>query len=138
MLIGHGIDLVEISRIEAMLEKHGEQFKHRCFTETERAYAEAGRRRRSERYAARFACKEAVMKALGTGWRSGIGWTDIGVVNEPSGRPVLRLRGRVSEIAEEMGVRRWLISLSHAGGAGGYAIASAIACGDEPPGPLSG
>jgi holo-[acyl-carrier protein] synthase len=127
-VIAHGIDLVEIERIAAMLDEHGERFRERCFTTAEQRYAEAGRRRAAERYAARFACKEAVLKALGTGWRSGIAWTDIGVVNEPSGRPVVTVTGRCGEIARELGIGRWHVSLSHAGGPGGYAMASVIAC----------
>jgi len=126
-VIGHGIDLVEIARIASMLAEHGRRFPQRCFTEAEQAYAEAAGRRRAERYAVRFACKEAVLKALGTGWRDGIAWTDIGVVNEPSGRPTIRLSGRCAEIAANLGIRRWRISLSHAGA---YATASAIACGE--------
>jgi holo-[acyl-carrier protein] synthase len=127
-IIGHGIDLVEIARIETMLADHGGRFTNRCFTEAERRYAESGERRRAERYAARFACKEAVLKALGTGLRDGIAWTDIDVVIEPSGRPVLKLSGRCAELAAERGIRRWDVSLSHAGG---FATASAIACGGE-------
>ena len=74
------------------------------------------------------------MKALGTGWRNGIAWTDIGVANEPSGKPVLTLSGRCLEIAGELGIREWHLSLSHAGGARhgatrGYAVASVIGCG---------
>jgi holo-[acyl-carrier protein] synthase len=128
-VIGHGVDIVSISRIEAMLGEHGERFVERCFTEVERRYAEAGSRRRSERYAARFACKEAVLKALGTGLRDGIAWTDMEVVNEPSGRPRLRLDGRCAELAAERGIVGWHVSLSHAGEAGGFAVASVIACG---------
>jgi holo-[acyl-carrier protein] synthase len=128
-VIGHGVDIVAIRRIEAMLEEHGERFIQRCFTEAERRYADAGSRRRAERYAARFACKEAVLKALGTGLRDGIAWTDIEVVNEPSGRPRLRLSGRCAELATELGIGAWHVSLSHAGEAGGFAVASVIACG---------
>ena len=125
-VIGHGIDLVEIARIEAMLDEHGERFRQRCFTEAEQAYAEAAGGRRAERYAVRFAAKEAVLKALATGWRDGIAWTDIEIVNEPSGRPAVTLCGRCAELASELGIRGWQISLSHAGG---FASASALACG---------
>ncbi len=129
-VIGHGIDLVETRRIAAMLEEHGERFKQRCFTEAEQGYAEEGKKRRAERYAARFACKEAVLKALGTGLRDGIAWTDIEVVREPSGRPRVELSGRCEEVARELGIRRWVVSLSHAGDEdGGYASASVICCG---------
>ena len=125
-VIGHGIDLVEIARIESMLAEHGRRFRQRCFTEAEQAYAEAAGRRRAERYAVRFACKEAVLKALGTGWRDGIAWTDIAVTHEPSGRPGVQLSGRCAEIAAGLAVRRWHVSLTHAGA---YAAASVIACG---------
>jgi holo-[acyl-carrier protein] synthase len=132
-VIGHGVDIVSIARIDAMLEEHGERFVRRCFTEAERRYADAATRRRGERYAARFACKEAVLKALGTGLRSGLSWTDIEVVNQPSGRPELRIQGRCAELAAGMGIRLWHVSLSHAGSRDGYAIASVIACGEGGP-----
>ncbi|MHC5023961.1 MAG: holo-ACP synthase [Planctomycetota bacterium] len=122
-VIGFGIDVVEIDRIAAMLAEHGDRFAQRVFTEGERSYADAGRRRRAERYAARFACKEAVLKALGTGWRDGIAWTDIEVRLEPSGRPFLRLAGRCAEIADAAGIARWQVSLSHTER---YAVAGAI------------
>ena len=155
-VIGHGIDLVDIDRIAEMLERHGDRFTERCFTAGERAYADAGKRRRAERYAARFACKEAVLKALGTGWRDGISWTDVAVVHEPSGRPVVELSGRCRELALARGWLRWFVSLSHAGPAvrddawpgiprapgipgapgapgGGFAMASIVVWGSETP-----
>lgn len=125
-IIGTGIDLVEVSRIGRMVENHGERFLNRCFTEAEQAYANAGRKRRIEHYAARFACKEAVLKVLGTGWRHGIAWTDIEVIREPSGKPRLEISGRCLEIAEELGIEHWHISLSHTET---HAIASAIGSG---------
>ena len=125
-IIGTGIDLVEVSRIGKMVESHGARFLTRCFTEAEQAYAEAGKKRRLEHYAARFACKEAVLKALGTGWRDGIAWTDIEVIREPSGKPRVEVSGRCLEIAEELGIGHWHISLSHSST---HAIASAIASG---------
>lgn len=125
-IIGHGIDLVELDRIERMLADHGDRFLERCFTAAERDHAETGSRRRIERYAARFACKEAALKALGTGWRGGIAWTDVSVVTEASGRPALVVGGRSAEIAASMGIVQWHVSLSHSGG---LAIASVIACG---------
>ena len=137
-VIAHGIDLVDISRVADMLDRHGAHFVDRCFTQGERAYADSGRKRRAERYAARFACKEAVFKALGTGWRSGIRWTDVEVVNEPSGRPLVRVGGRCLEVAAGLDIDEWHLSLSHAAGpvrAGvegaraGFAVASIIACG---------
>ena len=127
-VIAHGVDIVEIERIAAMLSEHGERFVERCFTDAEREYAEASQKRRVERYAVRFACKEAVLKALGTGWRSGIGWHDIGVVHEPSGQPRVVLSGRCSEIGKNLQITRWLVSLSHTQT---LAMASVIGCGSD-------
>lgn len=124
-IIAHGVDIVDIARIAAMLEEHGERFTHRCFTEIERAYADDGKKRRTERYAARFAAKEAVFKALGTGWRDGLAWTDIEVRRHPSGQPQLHLSGPVATLAAEQHIARWLLSLSHTET---LAIASVIAC----------
>jgi len=127
-VLSHGIDIIEIDRIAAMLREHGERFVTRCFTDAERAYADAAVKRRSERYAARFAAKEAVLKALGTGWRNGIGWQDIGVVHEPSGQPRIVLSGRCAAIARQLGIAQWHLSLSHTQT---IAVASVIACGEE-------
>jgi len=92
--------------------EHGPRFKERVYTAGEIAYAE--RRANSyERFAARFAAKEAGMKALGTGWRGGIGWHDLEVANLPSGRPTLLLHGKAAEIAEKLGVRNIALSLTH-------------------------
>jgi holo-[acyl-carrier protein] synthase len=110
--VAHGIDAVEVARIARMRAEHGDRFMARCFTTAETAYAEASRRR-DEHLAARFAAKEAVLKALGTGWRSGIAWTDVEVASLPSGAPEIRLRGRAAEIAAEQGIARWLVSLTH-------------------------
>jgi holo-[acyl-carrier protein] synthase len=112
-IIGHGVDVVSIARIAQMLSEHGERFVERCFTDAERDYANAGPRRRAERLAVRFACKEAVMKALGTGWRSGISWRDIEVLRRPSGQPKLVLTGRCAELAAQMRIARWHVSMSH-------------------------
>jgi holo-[acyl-carrier protein] synthase len=92
MILGIGSDLVDIRRIERTVERHGERFLSRIFTETERARAER-RANRVETYAKRFAAKEACAKALGTGFRRGVFWRDMGVVNLPSGRPTMRLTG---------------------------------------------
>ncbi len=125
-IIGHGVDIVENARIATLLQAHGRLFIDRCFTAAEQAYAESGRRRRIERYAARFAAKEAVLKAIGTGWRDGISWKDVEVLKLPSGEPRILLSGRCSELAAELGVVEWRASLSHTEQ---YAMASAIACG---------
>src|SRR5580658_5485620 len=100
MIAGLGTDLCEVDRIEkALTAEHGERLRERVFTAAEIAYAES-KANRFERYAARFAAKEAGMKALGTGWRGGLSWRDLEVANLPSGRPTLRLTGKAVEIAE--------------------------------------
>lgn len=123
MIIGHGIDAVEVARIASMIDRHGERFLARCFTEAERSYAESSRRR-VEHYAARFAAKEAILKATGTGWSRGVAWTDAEVTREPSGRPGVRLHGAAARVAQELGVTRWVLSLTHTAT---LAFASAIA-----------
>jgi holo-[acyl-carrier protein] synthase len=92
MILGLGSDSIDIRRIERSIERYGERFLNRIFTETERAKAER-RRNRVETYAKRFAAKEACSKALGTGIRQGVWWRDMGVVNLPSGRPTMQLTG---------------------------------------------
>jgi holo-[acyl-carrier protein] synthase len=127
-IIGHGVDLVEVSRVAHLLEAHGEHFICRCFTAAEREYAEQSVQRRAEHYAVRFAAKEAILKALGTGWRNGISWTEMEVTRSPAGQPGVRLCGRVAEIAHSKSVGDWLLSLSHTSQ---YAIGSALALGIE-------
>lgn len=95
MILGLGSDLVDIRRIEKTLARFGERFTRRCFTPAERGRAE-GRLRRTETYAKRYAAKEAVAKALGTGLARGISWTEIDVDNLPEGKPVVRLSGRAA------------------------------------------
>jgi holo-[acyl-carrier protein] synthase len=113
MIVGTGVDLCEVARIEkAILSAHGRRLVERVYTPREIAYAER-RANRYERYAARFAAKEAGMKALGTGWRGGIAWQDLEVVNEPSGRPTLVFHGKAAERAEKLGVRNVALSLTH-------------------------
>jgi holo-[acyl-carrier protein] synthase len=126
-IIGHGIDFVEIARIADMTARHGERFIERCFTAGERAYCESKHRRRFEHYAARFAAKEAALKALGTGWRDGIAWTDVEVIRRPSGEPFLKITGTAAEIAEERGISGWHLSLSHTDA---HAVGSVIATGE--------
>ena len=92
MIVGIGSDLIDIRRIRNTLDRFGDRFTHRCFTDVERARAD-GRRRRAETYAKRFAAKEACAKALGTGFRRGVYWRDMGVVNLPGGKPTMRLTG---------------------------------------------
>lgn len=113
MIVGTGTDLCEVDRIEkALLAPHGQRLRERVFTPAEIAYAES-KANRWERYAARFAAKEAGMKALGTGWRGGLGWQDLEVSNLPSGRPTLKLHGKAAEIAGRLGVRNISLSLTH-------------------------
>jgi holo-[acyl-carrier protein] synthase len=92
MIIGIGSDITDVRRVAKVIERHGERFLGRVFTEIERAKAER-RKNRVETYAKRFAAKEACAKALGTGMRGGVWWRDMGVVNLPSGRPTLKLTG---------------------------------------------
>jgi holo-[acyl-carrier protein] synthase len=112
MIVGTGIDIAETARIEQALERHGERFARRIFTEGEITYCEQFKNK-AERYAARFAAKEAAFKALGTGWREGVTWRDVEVVHQPSGKPELRLSGCAEERARAQGVARMAVSLSH-------------------------
>jgi len=112
MILGTGVDLAEVPRIRAAIERHGGRFIERIYTPPEIAYVER-KANRFERYAARFAAKEAGMKAIGTGWRRGVTWRDFEVVNLPSGRPTLRLHGVAFEIAQQLGVRQIWLSLTH-------------------------
>ncbi|HVB98781.1 MAG TPA: holo-ACP synthase [Candidatus Dormibacteraeota bacterium] len=122
MIVGMGIDLAEVKRVEAAIARHGRAFLERVFTPAEIRYCEK-HRHAAERYAARFAAKEAAMKALGTGWRRGVRWVDLEVANLPTGRPTLKLHGRSKQLAEEMGVRRIALSLTHGSG---FAFAQVI------------
>jgi holo-[acyl-carrier protein] synthase len=112
MILGIGSDLVQVERIRKSIAHYGDRFLNRVYTERERAYA-SSRANSAERYAARFAAKEAGMKAIGTGLRRGITWKDFEVINETSGQPTLRLSGVALEISETMGVERISISLTH-------------------------
>lgn len=110
--IAHGIDLIRVERIRGMLERHDDRFLERVFTPSEQAYAK-GRKRAAEHLAARFAAKEAVFKAMGTGLREGMAFTDIEVVLRPSGEPTIQLSGEVARVAQSRGITGWLVSLSH-------------------------
>jgi len=112
MIVGTGVDLAEVDRIRHSVERFADRFVHRIYTEREIAYVER-KANRFERYAARFAAKEAGMKALGTGWRRGIQWKDFEVINLPSGRPTLLLHGEAETIAAKMGVKSVHLSLTH-------------------------
>ena len=112
MIVGIGTDLAEVPRIQKSIDRYGDRFLSRIYTEAEIAYAKR-KANAAERFAARFAAKEAGMKALGTGLRNGITWRDFEVINEPSGRPGLRLYGAAFEIAARLGARRISLSLTH-------------------------
>ena len=127
MILGTGVDIVETVRIAQALKKHGERFSKRIYTPAETAYCEKFKNR-AERYAARFAAKEAAFKALGTGWRDGVRWLDVEVTHLPSGKPELVLRGRAEELARQLGVRRAEVSISHADR---YAVAQVIFDSDD-------
>jgi holo-[acyl-carrier protein] synthase len=112
MIVGSGIDLVEIQRIRQSLERYGDRFLKRVFTPAEQAYC-LRKRNASESLAARFAAKEAGAKALGTGISRGVHWLEIEVIREPGGRPSLRFHGRAAQIAAELGVTHAALSITH-------------------------
>jgi holo-[acyl-carrier protein] synthase len=112
MILGTGVDLAEVARIREAIGRYGDRFIHRIYTGDEIAYVER-KANRFERYAGRFAAKEAGMKAIGTGWKRGVRWQDFEVSNLPSGRPTLRLHGEAARIAEKMGVKTISLSITH-------------------------
>ena len=112
MIVGTGVDLAEVPRIQASIERFGARFVERVYTPAEIAYVER-KANRFERYAARFAAKEAGMKALGTGWRHGVRWQDFEVANLPSGKPTLRFYGVAARVADKLGVRNVALSITH-------------------------
>lgn len=122
-IIAHGIDLVDFERIEQMLSRHPQRFTNRVFTPTEQADADRVKNR-IEKLAGRFAAKEAVMKLIGTGWRDGIAWTDIEVVNNSLGQPIVSISGKVKEFADKKGIEQITLSITHTSN---FAIASAVA-----------
>ena len=112
MIVGSGIDLVEISRIQQSVQRFGQRFLNRVYTPAEQAYC-LRKRNSAESLAARFAAKEAGAKALGTGISHGVSWLEIEVVREPTGRPTIRFHGRAAEIAKAMGVSHVALSITH-------------------------
>ena len=112
MIVGLGVDIAEVERVRGAIERQGERFLKRLFTEKERAYCEKFKNK-YERYAGRFAAKEAAMKALGTGWRRGVRWVDLEVVRETSGRPTLAISGEAARIAKQIGVKSVALSITH-------------------------
>jgi holo-[acyl-carrier protein] synthase len=115
MIVGTGVDLAEVDRIQAALQdpRIGRRFRDRVFTEKEIAYCEKKRRGKYESYAARFAAKEAVMKALGRGWGAKVRWLDIEVVRARSGKPDIALHDKTARLADQLGIRRWALSITH-------------------------
>jgi holo-[acyl-carrier protein] synthase len=112
VIVGTGIDIVEVPRIAAAVERFGDRFLNRVFTAGEIRYCRS-KQNAMERFAARFAAKEAGFKAIGTGWRNGVTWRDVEVGREPGGRPTVCFSGKAVEFAAKLGVRRAALSLSH-------------------------
>jgi holo-[acyl-carrier protein] synthase len=115
MVVSVGVDMVEVERIRRALEdpRIGRRFRDRVFTEKEIRYCEKKRRGSYESYAGRFAAKEAVMKALGTGWGAKVRWLDIEVARARSGKPEILLHDKTAELAHQRGIQRWSLSISH-------------------------
>ncbi|MCA9103949.1 MAG: holo-ACP synthase [Planctomycetales bacterium] len=126
--IAIGTDIIECDRVADMIEKHGPLFLERVYTVNERGYCQA-LKSATQSYAGRWAAKEAVFKVLGTGWSRGVQWTDVEVINEPGGKPLIRLSGKAAEIAIELGIDEVLISISHCRS---HAVAYAHAVGARP------
>ena len=112
MIVGTGVDLAEVPRIKASIERFGDRFIGRIYTAAEIAYVEH-KANKYERYAARFAAKEAGMKAIGTGWGHGVSWKDFEVINLPSGKPTMQFHGVAAQIADRLGVKNVALSITH-------------------------
>jgi holo-[acyl-carrier protein] synthase len=127
VIVAIGTDISEVARMQSALERLGERFERRIFTRDESAYC---RRRRNfaQSFAARFAAKEAVMKALGTGWRRGVRWVDIEVRRQPGSAPEISLYGAAAEHAKRLRIGRWLLTLTHTD-----QLAQAIVVGESNP-----
>lgn len=110
--IGIGTDITECLRIARMIERHGELFINRVYTPEEVRYCQ-NRKQSTQHFTGRWAAKEAILKALGTGWRRGISWLDMEIRNDASGRPLVAVGGGVKEVVEQLGVSRLLVSISH-------------------------
>ena len=124
-VISHGIDLVECERIKALLDRHRDRFMERVLTEKERTNADRFRQP-VPHISGRFAAKEAILKVLGTGWRGQIAWTDIEITNDEFGQPQVALSGECADVAEKLGIRHIVLSISHTDN---HAMASAIGMG---------
>jgi len=126
-IIGHGIDIVEINQIQKIINRSGERFEKQFLTDAEQDTAKKNSKR-VQYLAGRFAAKEAILKALGTGWSNGISFLDIEIQRLPTGQPSATLHARCKELAQELGISEWLISISHSES---YAIASVISIGSD-------
>ena len=126
-IIGLGTDITECLRIARMIERHGELFINRVYTPYEIAYCQS-RKQATQHFTGRWAAKEAILKALGTGWRRGISWRDMEIRNDPLGKPVIAIRGGVGDVCEKLGIREILVTISHCRA---YATAVAIAVGEK-------
>jgi holo-[acyl-carrier protein] synthase len=122
MIVGSGIDLAEIGRIQQSIDRYGNRFLNRIYTAAEQAYC-LHKRNSAESFAARFAAKEAGAKALGTGISQGVSWLEIEVVRHPGGRPGLRFHGRAAQVAARLGAARIALSITHTAG---LAMASVV------------
>jgi holo-[acyl-carrier protein] synthase len=112
MIVGTGVDIAEVPRIAQAIARYGERFLNRIYTAGEIRYCES-KANRVERYAARFAAKEAAMKALGTGWNHGVRWRDCEVTRQPGGRPTIKFHGKAAEFAAKLGAVNIALSLTH-------------------------
>jgi holo-[acyl-carrier protein] synthase len=126
-VLGIGTDIVECLRIAKMIEKHGDLFITRVYTRYEIEYCQS-RAQSTQHYAGRWAAKEAILKALGTGWRKGISWRDMEIRNDAGGRPIVALRGGIRDVIETQGVSEMLVSISHCRS---FATAFAMSLGKE-------
>lgn len=126
-IIGIGTDITECLRVARMIERHGELFICRVYTPTEIEYCR-NRRQSTEHFTGRWAAKEAVLKAIGTGWVRGISWRDIEVINQPGGRPIVHLRGGAEQAAGKRGISYVHLSISHCRT---HASAFAVAVGED-------
>lgn len=126
-VIGIGTDIIECLRIAQMIDRHGELFINRVYTPMEINYCNS-RKQTTQHFAGRWAAKEAILKALGTGWRKGISWRDIEVRNDPLGKPVVGLRGGAADLVAQLGIAEMQVSISHCRS---HAMAYAIALGSD-------
>jgi holo-[acyl-carrier protein] synthase len=111
-ILGIGTDITECLRIAQMIERHGELFITRVYTQHEIQYCQS-RKQSTQHFAGRWAAKEAVLKAVGTGWRRGISWRDVEILNQLGGKPVVALHGGLRDVADELGIGQILVSISH-------------------------